>query len=77
MTTDFVNGTLGVTYTITGLAWPETLGDFTLMGPVNRLGSWRWYQQRIKINGAHVTKRIKLDSQLAPIWGSLRTIPHA
>ena len=62
-----------LTFKVTGLAWPESLGDFTLMGPPNRLGSWRWYRRSLVIEGAKVTKRIKLDCQLQPIWGSLVT----
>jgi hypothetical protein len=67
---------LGVTYKVTGFAWPESLGDLTLMGPPNRLGSWRWYQHSLVIKGARVTERIKIDIQLQPIWNSLVAI-HA
>lgn len=45
---------------IEGLAWPETLGDFKLMGPVNRLGSWRWYERQIN----EMTERVKVDGRL-------------
>lgn len=62
---------LGATHKVTGLAWPESLGDFTLMGPPNRLGAWRWYQRSLVIEGARVNERIKLDHQLRPMWDSL------
>jgi hypothetical protein len=67
---------LGATHKVTGLAWPEFLEDFTLMGPPNRLGTWRWYQRSLVIEGARVNERIKLDHQLRPIWDSL-VITHA
>jgi hypothetical protein len=60
-------------YKVTGLAWPESMGDFTLMGPPNRLGAWRWYQRSLVIEGIKITERIKLDNQLQPIWDSLVT----
>lgn len=61
---------------VQGLNWPETLGDWTLMGPANRLGSWRWYQWHGEIDDAQLTERIKVDSQLTAIRESLVTI-HA
>jgi hypothetical protein len=61
------------TYKVTGLAWPESMGGFTLMGPPNRLGAWRWYQRSLVIEGIKITERIKLDHQLQPIWDSLAT----
>lgn len=67
------------TYKVTGLRWPETLGDWELMGPPNNLGSWRWYRQDIAVNGLSVASRIKIDNQLQPIWDSLVKIdarPH-
>ena len=57
--------------TITGLNWPATLGDFTLMGPANRLGAWRWYQRSVVIDGKRITEQIKINSRLQPIWDSL------
>jgi hypothetical protein len=48
------------TVTVQGLNWPATLGDFTLVGPVNNHGAWRWYERQH--NGA--THRIKVDHQL-------------
>jgi len=58
-------------YTVPGRYWPATLGLFTLMGPVNRLGAWRWYQHSIVIDGQQTTQRVKIDSQLQPIWHSV------
>jgi hypothetical protein len=43
---------LGATRKVTGLAWPESLGDFTLMGPPNHLGAWLWYQRSLVITHA-------------------------
>ena len=60
-------------YTVPGLNWPETLGSFTLMGPPNRLGAWRWYQRSLDLEGVKITERIKLDCQLQPIRSSLVT----
>jgi hypothetical protein len=50
--------------TVKGLNWPATLGDFTLVGPVNNQGAWRWYERQC--NGA--THRIKVDHQLMPLF---------
>ena len=63
------------TYKVTGLRWPETLGDWELMGPPNNLGSWRWYRRDFfdAVNGLSVASRIKIDNQLQPIWDSLVT----
>lgn len=61
------------TYKVTGLSWPESMGEFTLMGPPNRLGAWRWYQRSLVVEGIKITERIKLDNQLRPIWDSLVT----
>ena len=52
------------TVTVQGLNWPATLGDFTLVGPVNNHGAWRWYERQC--NGA--THRIKVDHQLMPLF---------
>jgi hypothetical protein len=46
--------------TVQGLNWPATLGDFTLVGPADNQGAWRWYERQH--NGA--THRIKVDHQL-------------
>ena len=62
-----------LTYKVPGLNWPETLGSFTLMGPPNRLGTWRWYQRSLDLEGVKITERIKLDCQLRPIRSSLVT----
>jgi hypothetical protein len=61
---------MNTTYLVPGRYWPATLGLFTLMGPVNRLGAWRWYQRSIVIDGRQITERVKIDSQLQPIWPS-------
>ena len=61
------------TYRVPGLCWPATLGPFTLMGSANRLGAWRWYQRSIVIDGRQITERVKINSQLQPIWDSLVT----
>ena len=53
--------------------WPKTLGDLTLMGPANRLGSWRWYQRRSEGDGTQATWRIKVNHRLQPIWESVVT----
>lgn len=53
---------------VQGLKWPLTLGPYKLMGPVNNLGAWRWYErqfeegmtQRIKVN--HLLKAIDLKA---------------
>jgi hypothetical protein len=52
------------TVKVQGLNWPATLGDFTLVGPVNNHGAWRWYERQC--NGA--THRIKVDHQLMPLF---------
>lgn len=52
-------------------AWPQAIGDWSLMGPSNRLGAWRWYKRIILINGYPTEEQIKMDSQLQPIWESL------
>jgi hypothetical protein len=52
------------TVKVQGLDWPATLGDFTLVGPVNNQGAWRWYERQC--NGA--THRIKVDHQLMPLF---------
>jgi hypothetical protein len=53
-----------LTVTVQGRDWPATLGDFTLVGPVNNHGAWRWYERQY--NGA--THRIKVDHQLMPLF---------
>ena len=50
-------------YKIEGLEWPPTLGHFKLMGPVNRLGAWRWYERQFD----GMTQRVKVDHLLRPI----------
>lgn len=46
-----------------GFEWPSTLGAYTLMGPINKLGPWRWYERQFD----GMTQRIKVDSQLRAI----------
>jgi hypothetical protein len=58
---------------VQGQSWPETLGDLALMGPANRLGSWRWYQRRSESDGTQATWRIKVNHRLQPIWESVVT----
>ena len=55
---------------IQGFDWPSTLGAYTLMGPVNKLGSWRWYE--LKFDG--MTQRVKVNHLLRPI--DLKGICH-
>ena len=50
--------------TVQGLNWPATLGDFTLVGPADNQGAWRWYERQC--NGA--THRVKVDHQLMPLF---------
>ncbi len=75
---DISPGPLSATSKITGLAWPQTLGDWNLMGPPNRLGAWRWYRRTVyqdghpaKQGGYPIEQEVKMDSQLQPIWESL------
>jgi predicted HAD superfamily Cof-like phosphohydrolase len=56
---------------VDGLDWPETLGDFTLVGPVNNTGSWRWYERTFELNGVQTTERVMVDSGLNFIQSSL------
>ena len=53
------------TVTVQGLNWPATLGDFTLVGPVNNQGAWRWYE-RPHPDGT--TERVRVDHQLMPVF---------
>ena len=50
--------------TVKGLNWPATLGDFTLVGPADNQGAWRWYE-RPHPDGA--TERVRVDYQLQPL----------
>lgn len=56
---------------VDGLDWPETLGDFNLVGPVNNTGSWRWYERTFELNGVQTTERVMVDSGLNFIQSSL------
>ena len=47
----------------TGFPWPEQIGNYRLMGPVNSLGAWRWYE-RGPIGKHHGLARVKVSSQL-------------
>lgn len=53
--------------TVQGLNWPATLGDFTLVGPADNQGAWRWYERQH--NGT--TERVRVDHQLQPLG-----LPH-
>jgi hypothetical protein len=53
------------TVTVQGLNWPATLGDFTLVGPVNNQGAWRWYERHHRLGH---TERVKVDHQLMPLF---------
>ena len=66
------------TSTISGLAWPQMIGDWNLMGPANNLGAWRWYKRTVyqdghpaKQGGYPTEQEVKMDSQLQPVWESL------
>ena len=48
------------TVTVRGFNWPATLGDFTLVGPADNQGAWRWYERQR--NGT--TERVKVEHQL-------------
>lgn len=54
------------TVKVQGLNWPATLGDFTLVGPVDNQGAWRWYERQH--NGT--TERVRVDHQLQP-WAPI------
>lgn len=56
---------------VDGLNWPETLGDFTLVGPVNNVGSWRWYERTFELDGVQTTERVMVDSGLNFVQSSL------
>jgi hypothetical protein len=51
-------------HTVQGRNWPAILGDFTLVGPTNNKGAWRWYE--LHRNGT--VQRIKVDHQLRPVY---------
>jgi hypothetical protein len=53
------------TVTVQGLNWPATLGDFTLVGPVNNQGAWRWYERLHRLGH---TERVRVDHQLMPVF---------
>jgi hypothetical protein len=52
------------TMTVQGLNWPETLGDFALVGSVNNQGACRWYERR---HDDGTTEHIEVDHNLQPI----------
>jgi len=67
----------GLTGTISGLAWPQTIGDWNLMGPANNLGAWRWYKRAVyqdgrpaKQGGYPIGQEVEMNSQLQPMWES-------
>ena len=51
------------TIKVEGLPWPEKIGDFRLMGPINSLGAWSWYK-RVPALKRHGLSRVKVNSQL-------------
>jgi hypothetical protein len=55
-----------LTVKVEGLPWPEQIGNYRLMGPVNSLGAWRWYE-RGPIGKHHGLARVKVSSQLKAI----------
>lgn len=51
-----------------GLSWPEKVGDLILMGPVNQLGSWRYYAEPQRGGGfGRFIFQVKVGSNLKPI----------
>lgn len=48
---------------VQGFEWPSVLGHYSLMGPVNRLGSWRWYERQFD----GMVQRVKVNHLLDPI----------
>jgi len=54
---------LTVFVNVQGFDWPPILGPYKLMGPVNNLGSWRWYERQFD----GITQRVKVDHLLRPI----------
>ena len=50
--------------TVKGLNWPATLGDFTLVGPADNQGAWRWYERHHRDG---TTERVRVDHQLQPL----------
>jgi len=57
------NETHTIAFNIQGLNWPPTLGDFTLVGPADNAGAWRWYER----HHDGTTERIRVDHQLQPL----------
>ena len=55
-----------LTVKVKGFSWPERIGDFHLMGPVNSLGAWRWYKH-VPTRYNHGLSRVKVNSQLEAI----------
>jgi hypothetical protein len=51
---------------VEGLPWPEEIGDFRLMGPINSLGAWRWYKRVPALKRLGLV-RVKVNSQLEAI----------
>ena len=56
-----------LTVKMQGFDWPATLGYFTLVGPADNQGAWRWYERR---TGRGV-ERVRIDHQLRPMG-----LPH-
>ena len=53
-----------LTVKVQGINWPAALGDFTLVGPADNQGAWRWYERQR--NGT--TERVRVDHQLMPLF---------
>lgn len=57
-----------LSFQVQGLSWPEKIGDFTLMGPVNRLGHWRCYAMPQREGDfGRIILQIKVNNSLEPI----------
>jgi len=65
--------TIGLKFSVRvdGVDWPKTLGDFTLVGPANNIGSWRWYERTFELDGVQTTERVMVDSGLNFVQSSL------
>lgn len=48
---------------VQALNWPDTVGEYKLMGPANNLGAWRWYEFQLK----DTVSRMKVNCFLEPI----------
>jgi hypothetical protein len=65
---------IDLVFQVQGLKWwPAELGDFKLMGPVNKLGSRRWYEKYVTFKGRKYVQRVQINSRLVPLWETLTT----